>query len=170
LPIYLADSVGQPSEFYFEVLSSWLKHHKFAWPGKEVQLGDGVTAVVPQPVATDTHIRVTESDVPDDRLLLEQDLIPLGFGRDIVGADTRRTPFPKDYFPFALPLTVTFTYTDQDVAGFDKRKLGIARFDVSRKRYTSKDLYILKRTPETNSITFCASRFGKYVIVGRRIS
>jgi hypothetical protein len=168
IPVFLADSPGQPSRFYFDVLSSWLKHHKYQWPGREVELKNGVGIVVPQPVATDTRIKVTTmKDVPADGLLEKQDLRLVGYGREIVGMETGGNPLPRDYFPFVLPLTVTFKYTEEDVAGFDKRKLGIARFDPSTNRYTSKDLYVLKRNPEANSITFCASKFGKYAIVGK---
>jgi hypothetical protein len=168
IPVFLADSPGQPSKFYFDVLSSWLKHHKYQWPGREVELANGVEIVVPQPVATDTRIKVTTmTEVPTDGLLEEQDLRLVGYGREIVGMDQGGNALPRGYFPFVLPLTVTFKYADQDVNGFDKRKLGIARFDSRTNRYTSKDLYVLKRNSEANSITFCASQFGKYAIVGK---
>jgi hypothetical protein len=168
VPVFLADAPGQPSRFYFDVLASWLKHHKFAWPGREVELENGVMVVVPQPVATDTRLKIaTINNVPEDKLLEQQDLRLVGFGREILGMTPAGQQLPQDYFPFVLPLTVTFKYSDQDVAGFDKGKLGIARFDPRKNRYSSEDLYVLRRNPEANSITFCASRFGKYALVGK---
>ena len=159
---------GQPSRFYFSVLASWIKHHKFPLPGHDVSLANGVDLVVPQPVTADTRLRVTNLEqLPEDALLAQQGLRPIGFGREISGMDASGHPLPEDYSPFVLPLTITFKYGDTDLNGNDKRHLGIARFDPKTNRYTSDDLYVLRRDPEANSITFCASRFGKYVIVGK---
>jgi hypothetical protein len=168
VPVFLTDTPGQPSRFFSQVLGLWLKNHKYEWPGREVELNNGVNLVVSQPVAVEARVKVESiKELPRDRALEQQGLSISGFGREITGADKAGNPFPWDYFPFALPLTVTFKYSEQDVRGCDEERLGVVRFDPLIGRYTSKDLYILRKDPGAKSITFCASRFGRYAIVGR---
>ena len=169
IPVFLTGSHGQPSKFYFEVLSCWIKRHKFPWPGQEASFSNGVRLVIPQPVAVDTRIAVEAAEGLHDDDALQQAGFKLGsFAREIRGADAGGNPFPQNYFPFSLPLTVTFTLNDKDYSGSDISRLGVARYDERAGRYSVEDIYVLSRDPDTNSITFCASQFGKFAILEKK--
>lgn len=164
VPMFLSRSPGQPSQFFEEVLALWVRNHKFAWPGCELDFDDGIHLVVPQPVAVNTKIKIgVTRDLPDDEDLARAGLRLLGFGAEIAGFDEKNHPFPDDYFPFGLPLTVTLRYSD--LAGIGARKLGVARFDVPSGRYTAQDLYVLRQDQRDGKITFCTSRFGRFAIM-----
>jgi hypothetical protein len=169
VPVFLTGTQGQPSTFFSEVLALWLKNHKYAWPGPKVKLSLGVDIIVPQPASIEAGIEVTRiEELPYDGTLAEQGLQLLPFGREIVGTDRSGVVLPWDYFPFGVPLTITFRYSDEDVEGLERHKLGIVRFDERTNRYTSKDLYVLRKDAQTNSITFCTSRFGRFAMVGKQ--
>jgi hypothetical protein len=165
--VYREFDPGQPSPFFSDVLALWLKNHKFAWPGRDLELKGGVSLTIPQPVRVNTHIRIsTPNDTAEDRLLDSQRLQLLGMSRTIDGTDITGTAFPPDYFPFSLPIQVTFDYSELR-ARIDSKTLGVVRYDSQKKRYTASDLYILRKDDRAQTITFCTSRFGRFALVHR---
>lgn len=169
VPVFLADTPGQPSRFFFQVLALWIRNHKFPWPGKVVDMPQsGVSLIVPDPVTIDTRIEVSALEhLESDNTLLDQDLHLVGFSRHILGSARNGMLLPEDYFPFMLPLTITFNYGQHGSKQCDRHAVGIVRFDENKSRYTSDGLYVLRHNPVEGSITFCTSKFGKFAVVAR---
>jgi hypothetical protein len=166
LRLALQHSPGQPSPFFSEVLSLWLRNHKFPWPGQETALDNRVRLVVPQPAKIDARIEVKTAPQPlRAKALQAQGLQPIEFCRSIRGSDAFGHPLPRGYFPFALPLEITFDYSTEDLGISDPKKLGIVRFDPDTGRYTAKDLYILSKDADARTITFCTSCFGDHLLI-----
>lgn len=169
VPVYSVHHSGQPSKRYLEVLSLWLKYHKFTLPGPKVCLPDGVDVVIPQPVAAPIEIHIDiPSKIPSDQTLIAQELYPSRYAREIKGQLKDGEPLLDDCFPFTTPLIIKFTYDNDDVAGLNEKKLGIGRFDSWTNSWTPEGITILKKDLDANTITFSTNRFGLFSIVGKK--
>lgn len=168
VPVARLGDSGQPSRFYCDVLSLWLKNHKFALPGAVVSAGEGTSLTIPQPVAVSARVQVSTVDPPaTDALLVSQGLRASRFARKACFTNFDGAELPWDYSPFALPLTVSFQYSAGDVHGLNERALGVGRVDSQTGGYTSEDLYVLGHDRHSRTITFCTRRSGTFVIVGK---
>ncbi|RWK76109.1 MAG: hypothetical protein EOR51_29980 [Mesorhizobium sp.] len=166
LKLALTTDDGQPSAFFSDVLSLWLKNHKFAWPGRELSLDNHVRLVVPQPISVSGKLKVkTLERPPVDEGLAARGLRLVGFAREISGVDEAGHNVPPGYFPFELPLQLEFQYRSAGVQVADPRRVGVVRWDQAARSYSANDLYVLEKNAQSGTVVFGATSFGTYALV-----
>jgi hypothetical protein len=167
VPVYSFHDPGQPTRRYFEVLSLWLKYHKFMLPGPKVSLKNSVELVIPQPVLTNIEIHIEiPSAIPTDTSLRRQGLSLGHYVREITAQLRDGGQLPDECFPFGTPLVIKFAFNDSDITGLNEKKLGIGRFDLRTNTWTSEGVNVLKKDLESRTITFSTTKFGLFGIVG----
>jgi hypothetical protein len=165
--VYSVDAVGQPSVDYLKVLALWNKHHKFALPGPILAAGDGVSLTIPQPVTMSVSVAVSKVTAPTTPTSMKsRGLQASYFARTISAHSESGVPLRGMGFPFALPITVTFTYTDEDVDGLDASRLGVGRVDLRSNEIHPEGITVLSKNPDDRSVTFTTDRLGTFAIVG----
>jgi len=136
-PIYSSGAAGQPSANFWNAVRLWLVHHKFVLPGitappPHTPLPVGVAMVIPGPVDNATSVTISiPSRVPDDPSLAALGLHLSSFARSIDAFD--RIGKPLNVFMFGPPNTITFRYSDADVAVLNERTLGVGLFSTDAK-------------------------------------